>query len=229
MAKKEDKKADILENPEVIAEKLEGAENWIEKHPGVVIGFASVLLLAVAGYFGWNYYKDGQNAEAQNEMFQAIYYFEADSLNQALNGDGNNLGFLDIIDDYGFTDAGNLANFYAGACYLKKGQYDAAILHLEDFTASDLLVQARAYSLIGDAHMEQGHFDDAASFYSKAADYEPNKEFSPTYLMKAALAFEKAGNNDKAKQAYQTVIDKYWDSAEAQNAQKFKAKLEAQS
>lgn len=228
MAKKEENKS-VLENQEVLQEKVIGFEQWIEKHPKTIFGIVAVLLLAVAGYFGFNYFKGSQDAEAQKEMFQAIYYFEADSLNLALNGDGNNLGFIDIIDEFGFSDAANLAHFYAGVCYLKQGNYDAAILYLQDYSSNDLLVQPRAYSLIGDAYMEQQKYEDAVKYYNKAASYQPNKYYSPTYLMKAALAYEKLNQNDKAKEAYEKVITEFWDSAEYQNAVKLKARLETNS
>jgi tetratricopeptide (TPR) repeat protein len=228
MAKKEDKN-DILENPAALAEKLEGAEHWVEKHPKTIFGITGVLLLVVGGYFGFNYFKNSQDAEAQKEMFQAVYYFEADSLNLALNGDGNNLGFIDIIDEYKFSDAANLAHFYAGVCYLKQGNYDAAILYLEDYSSNDLLVQPRAYSLIGDAYMEQQNYDDAVTYYNKAANYKPNKYYTPAYLMKAALAYEKLNQTDKAKEAYAKIITEFWDSAEYQNAVKLKARLEINS
>ncbi len=228
MAKKEENK-DLLENPEVIQEKLIDIESWFERNPKLVIGVAAGIMLLVGGFFGYRYYIGNQDRIAQNEMYQAVRYFEADSLNLALNGDGNNLGFLQIIDDYGRTDAGNLANYYTGAIYLKQGKYPLAIFHLEDFSASDLLVQARAYSLMGDAYMEQKDYENAAKYYEKAAGYKPNKEFTPTYLMKAALAYEKLNKNDKAKAVYQTIIDKYWESAELQNARKFKARLESNS
>lgn len=228
MAKKEDKN-DLLENPAALAEKLEGAEHWVEKHPKTIFGIAGVLLLVVGGYFGFNYYKSSQDAEAQREMFQAVYYFEADSLTLALNGDGNNLGFIDIIEEYKFSDAANLAHFYAGVSYLKQGNFDAAILYLEDFSSNDLLVQARAYSLIGDAYMEKQNFEDAVTYYNKAANYKPNKYYSPAYLMKAALAYEKLNQNDKAKEAYSKIITEFWDSAEYQNAVKLKARLETNS
>ena len=91
------------------------------------------------------------------------------------------------------------------------------------------MVQARAYSLVGDAYMEELKYEDAASFYSKAANYKPNKYFSPTYLMKEALAYEKLNQNDKAKEAYDKVINQYWDSSEFNNARKFKARLESNS
>jgi tetratricopeptide (TPR) repeat protein len=227
--KKEEHKHELLENSDALKEKLVVAEGWIEQNPKTVIGAALAILLVIGGYFGFTYYKNSQNTLAQKDMFQAIYYFEADSLNLALNGDGNNLGFLAIIDDYGITDAGNLAHFYAGASYLKQGKYELARLYLEDFSSNDLLVQARAYSLVGDAYMEEKNYETAASFYNKAANYKPNKFFSPTYLMKEALAYEKLNQNDKAKEAYDKVINQYWESAEYNNARKFKARLESNS
>jgi tetratricopeptide (TPR) repeat protein len=169
MAKKKETKNELLENPAALAERLEGAENWIERHPKVIFSIVGILLVAVAGYFGFNSYKKSQDAQAQPEMFQAVYYFEADSLSLALNGDGNNLGFLDIIDEYSFSEAANLAHFYAGVCYLKQGEFDAAILYLEDYSSKDLLIQPRAYSLIGDAHMEKQEYELAAKYYDKAA------------------------------------------------------------
>ena len=190
MAKNEENK-DILENPEAIAEKVTGIEQWIEHNPKIVFGILGALILVVGGFFGYRYYVASQDDLAQKEMFQAVRYFEADSLNLAMEGDGLNLGFKQIIDDYGMTPAGNLANFYAGAVCMKQGKFPLAILYLKDFSANDQLVQARAYSLIGDAYMEQKQYDDAASYYDKAANYKPNKFFTPTYLMKAALAFER--------------------------------------
>jgi TolA-binding protein len=229
MAKKEEHKHELLENPEALKEKLEGAENWLEQNPKIVVGIAAAILIVVGGYFAFNYYKDNQNNLAQNEMFQAVYYFEADSLDKALNGDGNNLGFLQIIDEFGITDAANLANYYAGVSYLKQGKFELARLYLNDFSASDLLIQARAYSLLGDSYMEEEKFDDAAKYYNKAANYKPNKYFSPSYLMKEALAYEKLNQNDKAIEAYEKIITQYWESSEYQNARKFKARLEPNS
>ena len=83
MAKKEEN-TDLLENPEVIAEKLEGAEHWIEEHLKIVLGVLGAIVLIVGGYFGYKYYIGGQDEQAQKEMFQAVRYFEADSLNLAL-------------------------------------------------------------------------------------------------------------------------------------------------
>ena len=228
MAKKEESK-DLLESSEALQQKFEGFEHWIQSNPKIIIGVVAALVLAVGGYFGWRYYIDNQEAQAQKEMFQAVHYFEADSLSLAFNGDGNNLGFKQIIEDYGMTPAGNLANFYAGVIHLKQEKFPLAIYYLEGFKANDMLVQARAYSLIGDAYMEQKDYENASKWYNKASEYQPNKEFTPTYLMKAALAYEKLNQNEKAKEVYQKIIDTYFESSEVQNAKKYKARLETNS
>ena len=228
MAKSEEKK-DLLENAEVLAEKVEGAEHWIEQNPKIVFGILGVIVLIAGGYFGFRYWSGNQDEQAQKEMFMAVRYFEADSLDLAMNGDGNNFGFKQIIEDYSMTAAGNLANFYAGVICMKQQKPQLAVYYFEDFKSSDELVQARAYSLMGDAYMEQKMFTEAAVYYNKAADHKPNKYFTPTYLMKAGLALEKAKENEKAIKTYQRVIDEYWESSDYQNARKYKARLESNS
>ncbi|UII27773.1 tetratricopeptide repeat protein [Fulvivirga maritima] len=218
---------ELLENPEALADQLTKTEEFLERNKTIVLAILAIFVVGVAGYFGFKYYKSSQNDKAQNEMFQAVYYFESDSLDLALNGDGNRLGFLDIIDEYSITNAANLSHYYVGAAYLKQGKFDDAISHLKEFSADDLLIQARAYSLIGDAYMEKGEFDSAASYFQKAADYKPNKYFTPEYLMKAALAYEKLNQVDDAKESYNKIIDKYWDSNLVQTAKKYKARLGA--
>lgn len=225
MTKKKEQKKELLESSEALAEKIEVAEGWIESNPKIIIGAVAAILLLVGGFLGYRYYNSNLNKEAQQEMFQAVFYFEADSLDKALNGDGNNLGFVDIAKEFSGTDAANLANFYAGSAYLKQGKYELARLYLEDFSSNDLLVQARAYSLIGDAYMEEEKYQEAATYYHKAAAYKPNKVFTPGYLMKAALAHEKLNEIEEAKAAYETIINQYAESPEYQTARKLKERL----
>jgi tetratricopeptide (TPR) repeat protein len=226
--KKNEKHNDLLENPEVLAEKISKSEEFIEKHQTLMLAIFGGIALIVAGFFLYKYYIDSQNKLAQDEMFQAVYYFEQDSLDLALRGDGNNFGFLDIIEEYNSTNAGNLANFYAGAVYMRKGNFNSAIPFLKDFKGSDLLLGARAQSLLGDAYMESEDYATAADYYDKAAKYKPNKEFTPEYLMKAALAYSLNGEKDKALQKYDKIIDEYKNTPEYNNARKYRALLENQ-
>ena len=90
-------------------------------------------------------------------------------------------------------------------------------------------MQGQAYVLIGDAYMELGDHQAAASQYEQAANYNPNQFFSPQYLMKAAVAYETAGNYAQATESYQQIIDEYPEAYEYQEAQKQHARLEALS
>lgn len=228
MAKQEESKS-IIENQELLQEKVAGVEQWVEKNPRIVLGIVGALVLIAGGYFGFSYWVDSRDAEAQKEMFQAVRYFESDSLTLAFKGDGNNLGFEQIIEDYKWTPAANLANYYSGIINLKQGKFQLAVFYLEGFHSGDMLVQARAYSLLGDAYMELNEYESAAKYYSKASNHEPNKFFTPSYLMKEALAYEKLNQTEKAVKAYDRIINEFWDSSEFQNARKYKARLQPNS
>ncbi|GAB2523719.1 tetratricopeptide repeat protein [Spirosoma aerophilum] len=218
---------DFLEDPDALEGKLEDVGDYFQQNKNIVLGILGGIVLLVAGFVGYRFYTSSQDETAQVEMFPSVYQLEADSLKKALNGDGRNPGLLAVADNYGSTASGNLAEFYAGIGLLKEAKYDEAIDHLKSFSSSDLLVQARAYALIGDAYMEKKSFDEAADYYRKAADYKSNKFFTPGYLMKLALAYEQAKQNDKAIETYNEIIEKYGQSAEAPNAKKYKSVLDA--
>ena len=218
---------DFLEDPDALEGRLEDVGDYFQQNRNIVLGVLGGIVLLVAAFFGYRYYVSTQDETAQIEMFPSVYQIEADSLKKALNGDGKNPGLLAVADNYGSTPGGNLAEFYAGVGLLKEGKYDEAIEHLKSFNSSDLLVQARAYALTGDAYMEKKSYDEAADYYRKAADYKPNKFFTPGYLLKLAIAHEQAKQSDKAIEAYNEIIEKYGQSAEAGSAKKYKSVLEA--
>ena len=197
-----------------------------KKKRNLLLIITAAVTLVIAGVIGYFFYVQNQNKTAQEEMFPAVFAFEADSLKRAMNGDGANQGLIDIADNYSITDAGNLSDFYVGLGYLKQGKFDEAIEYLKKFKSNDLLVQARAYSLVGDAYMEKNEFGEATKYYKLASEYKPNKFFTPGYLLKLALAQEKNKDYDGAAKSYNEIIEKYFDSAEIQNAKKYKSKLE---
>ncbi|MDX5437361.1 MAG: cytochrome C biosynthesis protein [Pontibacter sp.] len=217
---------ELVENPDALADRLSQSEDFVKKNKSKLLGvFIAIAAVVVAGFLYYNY-RSTQNVEAQNAMFQAVYYFEADSLSKALNGDGQNAGLLEIADEYGSTDAGNLANLYAGTALLKQGEYAKAVDYLKSFESDDYLLQARAYSLTGDALLEQGKNDEAADMYVKAANYNANPFFSPQYLMKAGIAYEAANNYASAAEMYNKIITDYVASSEVMDAKKYKARAE---
>ncbi|MGB0523258.1 MAG: tetratricopeptide repeat protein [Flammeovirgaceae bacterium] len=218
--------AKIYESAEALQDEIGRTQEFLEKNKKAVGAGLTALLAVVAIFFAFKYYQNSQNESAQQELFPAVFYFEKDSLGKALDGDGNTTnGLLAVADEYGISAAGNLTNVYIGMSYLKKGEYDNAIEALSSFNASDYMVQARVYSLLGDAYMEKEDLGEAISYYEKAASYKPNKQFTPEYLMKLALAHELNNDNGSAKEAYEEIIRKYPSFSELNQAKKFLARL----
>ena len=218
--KEEHSNLEFIESPEALAQEINKAQHLVEKNKNIITYIGGAILLAVLGYMGYRWYANKQDEEAQAALFPLVSKFDTDSTK------GLSKDFAKVADEFGMSKAGNLAHFYAGVAALKDAKYDEAIEQLKDFSSSDLLVQARAYSLIGDAYVEKKAYGDAIDFYKKAADYKPNKFFTPVYLMKLAGAYEANKENDKAIEAYATIIDKYEDSQEVNSAKKYKSKLE---
>ncbi|GGZ19007.1 hypothetical protein GCM10007049_09130 [Echinicola pacifica] len=234
MAKKEISKGashdqhehELLENPEAIRESLGKGEAFLKKNSRIVGGLIIAAIVIIAGVLFFQFNNANKDKQAQADMFQAVYYFEQDSLSLAMEGDGVNEGFLEIIEEYSGTNSANLAHYYTGAIYLAEGEYQKAVDHLRKFSADDFFVQAKAFSLLGDAHMELGETSEAIRAYEKAVDYKENKFFTPMYLNKLAIAFEKAGELDNAIEAYDIIEKKYPESYEFTFARKHKARLE---
>lgn len=224
MAKKETKEEVIVDVEEVYSK----SEKFLEENQKTIYIALGVIVGIVAIVVGWNrFYIAPMEKEAQSQMFMAEKYFERDSFRLALEGDGNYLGFLDVADDYGMSKAGNLANYYAGICYLHLGSYEDAIEYLEDFDSDDHMISQIAEGAIGDAYMELGDYDKALSQYMEAANDEPNEFRTPIYLMKAGLAAEKAGDYKKAKEVYQKIEKEYPETIEGRNVAKYIARAEA--
>lgn len=219
MAKEQKKKEDGFE-------QLEGAltsgEQFVEKNQKMIVNIIIGIIVIVAAYFGYNrFISEPKATEAANQIYGAQSYFERDSFRLALNGDGNVLGFIEIIDKYGSTPSGNLANLYAGLSYLYIGEYENAIKYLKAFSSDDLLLSNMAIANIGDAYMQLGDYKQAASHYQKAASSKANDFSTPMFLMKEGLALEQAGDYAGALKSYERVNREYPNSSEARDIEKY--------
>ena len=222
MAKKVDHTEEKIQ---VVEEVLGRSEQFIEKNQKLITILVGAIILIVLGYFGFQkFYLAPREKEAQSQIFMAQKYFEQDSLNLALNGDGNYLGFLSIIDDYGMTKTANLSHFYTGMIYLKKGDFNNAIKHLKKFDSDDEFIGPMATGAIGDAYLEQNNTEKAIEYYLKAADQKKNDLTSPQFLLKAAWACETVGKYDKAIEAYERIQKEFTKSVESRDIEKYIAR-----
>ena len=223
MASKQDKKIDKTEERIVaVEEAFSKTEQFIEKYQQIILVVIGVLVVIVLGYFGFKrFYLAPKEKDAQSQMFMAEKYFEQDSLKKALNGDGQYLGFLAIIDEFGMTKSANLSHYYAGICYLKLGQFDKALEQLNKFSAKDQLVGPMAKGAMGDANMELKQVQKAADLYMDAAEMKKNEFTSPLFLMKSAMAYEELGNFEKALTIYKRIKSDFPRSYEGREIDKY--------
>jgi TolA-binding protein len=216
----------LLEDPDALAARLADSEDFVRRNRNVLLGILVAVVVVVGSFFGYNYWKGQQDAQAQAAMFRAVDNWEADSLKPALQGDGKLPGLNRVANEYSGTKAGNLASFYAGVALLKQGKFQDAYNALDKFSSDDYLVQSRAYSLMGDAQLELNKPKEAADLYAKAADHNANEYFTPGYLLKQGVALEVARDNDGAVKAYDRILDDYATSQEAAEARQAKARLQ---
>ncbi|MGB0430880.1 MAG: tetratricopeptide repeat protein [Bacteroidia bacterium] len=209
-----------MANTNVEIEEL-NSSNPIEKFQKPLSIAGGALIAIALAYVGFTrFYLEPKQEQALSDMFWAEQQFEVDSFNLALNGNDQKPGFEEIADNYGLTDAGSLAHYYAGICNLKIGgnakdsikaldYFNAAVDHLKKFDTESRLLGPLAKGACGDALCELGEYAEAATYYNNAANADENEYTSAMYLKKAGLVYEKLGQNDKALIAYKKIKDEY--------------------
>lgn len=220
--KKKEEKPQGLQNVE---QTLTKTEQFLEEnYKPLLIGLG--IVVAIVGIF-WlgKMYLSKRNNEAQSQIYQAERYLEMDSANLALNGDGNYLGFLDIVKDYRFTNVGNLARYGAGICYLHLGEYENAIDFLNKYSKKDKLIGSLAIGATGDAYVEMGDLDKGISKYLEAADFASNSFNTPLFLMKAGELYELNGKYSDALKVYERIQNEYPESTEGSSIEKYIARV----
>lgn len=223
MAKK--KKHEKQEGIQGVENALSRTELFIEDNQKVIVRVVTVLIVLVAIFVGFKrFYLKPLEKEAHQQMFVAEKYFEDDSFNLALYGDGNYSGFLDIIDDYGMTKAANLSKYYAGISFLKTGQYEDAIEYLKKFRGNDRMVAPIATGGIGDALVELDRPEDALGYYIKAAGISDNQFTRPLFLMKAGQVCDQLGDYKQAAELYDKINNNYPDFSRRRNVEKYLAR-----
>ena len=225
MAKKTDKNDDQFQQVE---QALSKTEQYIEDNQKLLTRIVGGIVGIIALIIGINnLYLKPMSEDAKSDMYMAQIYFEQDSFNLALNGDGQFLGFIDIADDYSLVKEGKLASYYAGVCYMKLSDYENAIEYLEDFSSDDILLSSLSLGLIGDAHMELGDTDEALDYYRDAAENNPNDFVTPIYMFKQAMIYEQNGDYEDALDIYNTIKSDYKESQQANEIDKYISRIES--
>jgi tetratricopeptide (TPR) repeat protein len=213
-----------------ISEQIDRAEHYVQDNKKSLTIIGGAILLVVIAYFGYqNFIVKPQEENARKEMFMAERYFGQDSIKLALKGDGSYPGFEEIVQNYGSSPSGNLAQYYLGMCYLRTGEYQKAIDALKNYDAEDDVTGALALGGIGSANLELGNADEALKFYKKAADWDENQFTRPLFLMKSAMVYEQKKDFTSAIGIYEQIKKDFPTSTEARDIDKYIGRAQALS
>jgi tetratricopeptide (TPR) repeat protein len=203
------------------------AENWVYKRQKYLLIGIGIAVLIAFGYFGYlKFIKEPSELKSADEISYSKAYFDqalameepSDSLLKlALNGGEGKLGFLDIVDEYGNTQAGNLARYYAGISYLKMNEYKKAIEFLDVFSSDDMILGPTAKGAIGDAFIDLNKPNDALDYYTEAYKMNENNFTTPLFLDKAAFTAMGLKDYEKALELYTNIKENYPRSAQARD------------
>ena len=206
-----------------VEDALTQSEAFLIKYKNAIIGGVVAVIIIVAGFIMYkNPYAEPREEKAQAALFKGQEYFEQDAFEQALNGDSiGYTGFLKVADEYSGTKAANLAKAYAGICYAQLGKYEEAVKMLDSFNGKDQMVAPAILGAAGNCYAQLGQLDKAASTLLSAADKADNNTLSPIFLIQAGEILVKQGKYDDAVNAYTKIKDKYFQSYQAMDIDKY--------
>ncbi|MBK9758916.1 MAG: tetratricopeptide repeat protein [Flavobacteriales bacterium] len=213
-----------------IGEMYTSTELFFDKHKKAVSIAAIAVVVVVAGFFGYRkFVAEPKATEAAELIWKAQYWFEIDSLDLAINGDGNYFGFQHIADNYGSTPSGELANFYLGVCYHQKGEFETALNFYKQADLGDDILRVMVVGNQGDVLVELGRNDEAVAQFDKAADMVRSDYTTPMFLMKAGILHQQMGDFKNAAKCFARIGTEFPTSPDAQQAKKYAARAKAMS
>ena len=208
----------------VVEETISTQEAFFVKYKKAIIYGVLAVVVIIAGIIVYNNYVSAPREDkASTVLAKGQQLFGEEQYEKALNGDGATFpGLLKIASEYSSTDAGNLANLYAGLCYASLGKWNEAAQYIEKFDAKgDMMISPAAEGALGNVYAHLNQLDKAVSHLKSAAEKADNNSLSPTFLIQAGEILESQGKADEALKLYQTVKTKYFNSFQYQSIDKY--------
>lgn len=220
MSSKKDKIAREERDWDRIDEAVADSGLFLGKNMKPILTGIGIVVVIACLYLGYKYFVVApKNIEALNAMSTGENYFKMGQDSLAFYGDSNGyIGFEAIIKEYGSTEAGNAAKFYAAVSAYNLGAYDKAKAYAEDFSANDLVLQYEAKAIVGDCLANEGKLKEAIPYFIKAAEGLDDVYYSPIMYKKAGLVYKELKDYDKVIEIFTLIKDKYTTTNVATNS-----------
>ena len=208
---------DNVKNAPELEQEVTKTEAFFEKNKKAIIYGVVFIIAIIAGYILCDtYYLKPRANEANTELAKSQQLFDEQQYDKAL------AGFQKVADEYGSTDAANLAQLYIGICQANLGKWQEAVDALESFSGKDdQMISPAAEGALGNAYANLNQLDKAVEHLKKAAKMADNNTLSPVYLIQAGEILESQGKKSEALQLYMQVKEKYVNSMQYQSIDKY--------
>ena len=209
---------------QVAEETISAQEAFFAKYKKAIVSGVVAVVVVIAGIIVYNTYVAAPRADkASTVLAKGQQLFGEEQYEKALNGDKAGFpGLLSVANEYSSTDAGNLANLYAGLCYANLGKWNEAAQYLEKFDGcDDMMISPAAQGALGNAYAHLNQLDKAVDNLKKAAEKADNNSHSPIFLIQAGEILESQGKADEALKLYEQIKEKYFNSMQYQTIEKY--------
>jgi tetratricopeptide (TPR) repeat protein len=200
---------------------------YYNQNKSKVIGIATGIVAVIVLVIGYTIYGSGQEDKAQAILAKAEQYMVALDWERALNGDAaeGTAGFASIVNNFGSTDAGNLAAYYAAVSSLNLGNNDDALMYIRKHTPPNDVIGIGALALHASIEANAGNHKQAGDLYVKAANMVESSTNTPQNLLLAAQHYMAGELKSEAKKAVDRIVSEYPDSPQAQEALRMSGQL----
>ena len=195
-----------------VNETLAKSEAFVNKYKKQIITAIVAVVVVVGGSLAYVYGYSRPREDKAQELLGVVMqkYVMTQDFEKALKGEGKTLGLIAIADQYGSTDAGNVAKYEAGLCYYQTGKTKDAIKYLADFdTNGDATVSPQALFALANCYAADKQLDKAVDTFKKAAAKTDVPALCAEYLFQAGLILENQKKNDEALKLYEQIKADY--------------------
>jgi tetratricopeptide (TPR) repeat protein len=202
---------------------------YIQQNTAKVIGVTLAILILIGSVIGYTIFNSNQQQAAQAFLGYSEQYINMGDFEAALFGTESvlGIGLVAIVNNYGRTDAGNLARFYAAVAKEELGDNGAALQYMQNFKAPRGVLGVGAISFHAVLLDNAGRHAEAAREFRRAANWDVNSGTTPQNLLRAAQSAISADDMRLAKDMIDTIMADYPGSAQATNAQRLAGMIAA--
>ncbi|MGB2697996.1 MAG: tetratricopeptide repeat protein [Candidatus Zixiibacteriota bacterium] len=188
---------------------------WVQKNTQKILTLAGVVVaIGVIAFIIFST-RARRSESAYQLLGNATVAFRVGNLNQAISD------METITSKYGGTKAAPQASFLLGNLLFFTGQFDQAISAFEEFRKKykqDPFLLVSSTSGIAQCYLEKKEFGRAGDFFIQAFESDPQGVLAKKCLLSAGFSYGWAKDFEKAKSAYQKVLELFPEAPEATKA-----------